>query len=119
MRDLQCYDDNYEDYLKSEHWLEVREEALERAEYKCILCSATNKLEVHHNNYDCLWCEEPSDLAVLCSVCHRRHHKAAIKRIKKRGESAPELIRIIRRFQEGASVRTAPFLSGRSELEIF
>jgi len=43
----------YQEYLKSEHWLEVRGYALE--EYpECHFCGDVEGLLVHHMNYDCL-----------------------------------------------------------------
>lgn len=64
----------YREYLKSNHWKEVREAALERADYKCQLCSNKEYLNVHHNNYKNLGHEDPNDLVVLCRNCHRKFH---------------------------------------------
>lgn len=65
----------YSEYLMTDHWQEVREAALERAEYKCQLCGIRNvQFNVHHNNYRCLWNERESDVIVLCRKCHARHH---------------------------------------------
>jgi len=38
------------------------------------MCGNPNGLEVHHNTYDRLWCEDPEDLAVVCADCHGTHH---------------------------------------------
>lgn len=65
----------YKEYLGSTHWRMVRKTALKNANYKCQACSARNVvLNVHHNNYDCLYREKPQDLIVLCRPCHVRIH---------------------------------------------
>ena len=64
----------YSEYLKTEHWQNVKKEALQRADYHCQLCNNIKKLDVHHNNYGCLWHEKPSDVIVLCKRCHAKHH---------------------------------------------
>lgn len=65
----------YNDYLKTEHWQQVRKEALVRAGYRCQLNSDhKNRLEVHHNNYNHLGAERPQDVFVMCEDCHGRHH---------------------------------------------
>ena len=66
----------YVDYLKTPHWQRVREAALEHADYRCQLCGAQDRtLEVHHNNYERLGCERPSDVIALCDPCHGYHHE--------------------------------------------
>ena len=65
----------YEQYLRSRHWLDVvRPAAIERANGRCQLCGGERDLHVHHNNYDRLGAELPSDVVVLCSRCHWHHH---------------------------------------------
>lgn len=64
----------YADYLKTEHWQTTRDKALKRAGHKCQLCSATSNLHVHHNTYERLGGELPTDLVVLCNECHKTHH---------------------------------------------
>lgn len=65
----------YRDYLKTEHWKKIKKEALERADFKCQLCNKRNlPLHVHHNNYENLGHEKPSDIIVLCKTCHEKHH---------------------------------------------
>jgi hypothetical protein len=66
----------YSAYLHSKHWKKTRGEALQRAAYKCQACSSKNEiLDVHHNSYDRLGHEDPSDLIVLCRPCHARVHQ--------------------------------------------
>jgi hypothetical protein len=61
---------DYQEYLKSEHWLKTRQLALEFWDYRCTICKSAHQIEVHHNNYKCLGHETLSDLACLCNVCH-------------------------------------------------
>jgi len=65
----------YAEYLQSDHWKAMREAALERAGRKCQTCAATHRLEVHHNTYARIGCEDMTDLVVLCRECHAMHRK--------------------------------------------
>jgi hypothetical protein len=63
--------EEYQDYLKTEHWQGQRKEALLCALYRCQVCNTDAlPLEVHHRTYERLGCELPSDLFVLCEQCH-------------------------------------------------
>lgn len=65
----------YAEYLKTAEWQKTRRRALASAGVKCQMCSATDKpLNVHHNTYERLGYERPSDLIVLCEPCHAKHH---------------------------------------------
>jgi 5-methylcytosine-specific restriction endonuclease McrA len=66
---------DYSDYLKTAHWKRIRNLAIENADCHCQVCSSQEKLEVHHNNYLCLWAEQEADLVVLCERCHRLYHE--------------------------------------------
>jgi len=61
---------SYREYLETDHWKWVRWAALWVAGNRCQLCRSEENLEVHHNNYDCLFNERPGDLVVLCRECH-------------------------------------------------
>lgn len=64
---------DYKEYLQSDHWKKVSREY--RQKYgKCQLCGTTGKLNVHHNNYECLYNETDKDLIVLCEECHKKFH---------------------------------------------
>lgn len=73
---------DYQKYLKSQHWLEFRETALDNAGRKCQVCGATESLDVHHNNYDNLGNETLTDVVVLC----RKHHAMFHGKIKAEDE---------------------------------
>ncbi len=65
----------YKEYLKTEHWQELRSVMLKRASYRCQLCNASKvRLDVHHRTYERRGCEWLEDLFVLCQGCHERHH---------------------------------------------
>jgi len=68
--------DTYKDYLESDHWEEVRAEALKRYDGRCALdASHANAVHVHHRTYDRLGAELSEDVIVLCSACHAKHHE--------------------------------------------
>ena len=78
---------NYELYLKSPQWRDVRMKVLRRDEFKCVKCSNTKGLNVHHESYRHLGNESEflNDLITLCSGCHVKVHKKKQKvRAKKR-----------------------------------
>ena len=64
----------YQCYLKTIHWLQLRNNALFISDNKCQICSGQDELEVHHNTYERLWREKQSDLIVLCSYHHELFH---------------------------------------------
>lgn len=66
----------YADYLKTDHWQRMRQEALARCGHKCMVCGARAGLEVHHNTYERRGHELPQDLIVLCRTCHQTFHDA-------------------------------------------
>ncbi len=66
----------YKEYLKTDHWLNLREEALKRAGKRCQVCGYRKNLQVHHNTYKNIGHEDIEDLVVLCWKCHKTfHHK--------------------------------------------
>lgn len=65
----------YKEYLKGEHWLELREKALKRAGYRCQVCGYRKNLQVHHNAYKNIGHEDLEDLVVLCWKCHKTFHR--------------------------------------------
>jgi len=67
---------NYKDYLKTDHWKSLRLAKLKDSEFKCERCGDSNcTLEVHHKIYRKDWMDsELVDLEVLCHKCHDQHH---------------------------------------------
>jgi len=64
----------YRDYLKTQHWDEVRRAAVRRARGACQLCAAKAHLHVHHRTYVRLGQEIASDVIALCGACHAAFH---------------------------------------------
>ena len=68
---------NYQEgYLKSDHWLNLRQAVIER-DRSCRVCNSTKRLNVHHRSYENLGNpeEEIKDLTLLCRGCHELFHK--------------------------------------------
>lgn len=64
----------YADYLKTEHWIELRGAKLLEANNRCQKCKSRHKLQVHHLTYERKGRERLSDLQVLCERCHEKEH---------------------------------------------
>lgn len=64
----------YKDYLLSPHWLSTRDQKRKECGYQCERCGERSNLHVHHLTYFRLWCEEMSDLQLLCKECHYSKH---------------------------------------------
>jgi len=65
---------DYLEYLSTDHWKHVAHDAKVRANWECAVCTAREHLEAHHRTYARLGQEQPGDVVVLCSKCHRRLH---------------------------------------------
>ena len=75
----------YKLYLQSPHWLKLRHIYIfDEPDVKCNKCGSVEDLNLHHLNYDNFWNEKPSDLSVLCELCHYyTHFKSEVGRIGK------------------------------------
>ena len=78
----------YSEYIHSEQWRIKRLDALRRAGFCCQLCRSRINLHVHHNTYSRLGEELPSDLVVLCQICHDTFHKKCDQRTIKKNNNA-------------------------------
>jgi len=74
----------YNEYMKSDAWLIIRNAALSRADNHCQLCCRTDNLTVHHNTYERLGNERDADLVVLCATCHNVFHAKCDNRTKEK-----------------------------------
>lgn len=74
----------YSEYLKTDHWQDVRMRAHARGASKCCMCSETERLDVHHNDYDRLGEELDTDVAVVCRKHHQQFHDSTVLQRKKR-----------------------------------
>ena len=61
------------EYLKSEHWKNLKYEKLNKICY-CEKCGNKNNIDVHHLNYKNLYDVKLEDLQVLCRKCHSNEH---------------------------------------------
>ncbi len=90
---------DYQDYLKSIHWKNVRILKLYQANYKCEKCGSERNLNVHHLRYDTLYCEINEDLMVVCKDCHTHIMHAKNETQKEIGELMALLVDT-KRFME-------------------
>lgn len=66
----------YREYLKSDHWKEIREKRIKLDNHRYYLCGKASGLNVHHLRYDVLWNEDVrNDLVSLCYKCHSMLHR--------------------------------------------
>lgn len=74
-KDKAARSDEYQQYLASEQWARLREEAVGRASGQCERCGIAASLEVHHWRYpDDLKDDSAENLVVFCAWCHRAVH---------------------------------------------
>jgi len=65
---------SYDEYLRSEHWQEVRKATLAAANNRCQWCGSRVALHIHHKTYDNIGHEHDDDLLVVCRECHDKIH---------------------------------------------
>ena len=75
---------SYADKLKDPRWQKKRLEIMDRDNWKCVNCGATeNTLVVHHVKYDGEpWDGADADKQTLCNKCHNamgKHPKGGLK----------------------------------------
>jgi hypothetical protein len=66
---------DYSEYLKTGHWLEIRERIIKRCNGICEGCGENKATQVHHLTYKNKGNEFLFELIGLCSDCHNRIHK--------------------------------------------
>lgn len=65
----------YREYLKSDHWLDLRQRAFAKLGRRCSICKHRKRIQVHHKFYREVWTEtQVDDLQVLCDACHGLKH---------------------------------------------
>lgn len=75
---------SYSDYLKSEHWIELRKRfyrsnRIEKLKKKygrlvCEFCKKDGKFNLHHKTYKNLGHESKNDIFLICETCHSKIH---------------------------------------------
>lgn len=69
----------YSNYLLSDEWKKLREQAKQRAGYKCQMCNNNGELHVHHRTYQSFNTDSViNDLIVLCASCHEQFHRKTL-----------------------------------------
>ena len=67
--------ETYDNYLKSKHWKEKRDECFKEKGKGCQKCYSKLYLHVHHGTYQRFRNENvTTDLFVLCNKCHEEYH---------------------------------------------
>jgi hypothetical protein len=68
---------NYNDYLKTEHWRIFKENFLasKSSKKKCYCCGNKNNLQIHHKTYKRIGFEKNADVIEVCDNCHRMVHE--------------------------------------------
>lgn len=80
----------HQEYLKTEHWTELRKQCINRSNRICEACRSTKHLEGHHLRY-----REPlesctiDDVMTLCRRCHGFWHE----QIKANGQKLEDFTR--------------------------
>lgn len=70
----------YQEYLKSDAWINKRNEVLRKHGRNCRICGSPYRIEIHHKRYtkrgkSILGNESTSDLLSICHDCHMLWHK--------------------------------------------
>jgi len=64
----------YQAYLKSSEWGNLRRKVFERCHGTCELCESTSAEQAHHLTYERIGQEKLSDLIGVCIPCHNLIH---------------------------------------------
>ena len=65
----------YEEYLRSNHWRELKAKSAVLWGSKCLVCGDVMRIERHHVFYRENLCDgKPSEVIPLCHVCHDAAH---------------------------------------------
>lgn len=72
---------NYEDYLKSEEWREIKRKVESRGGHWkiCEVCVSTEKIQLHHVRYSGIGKGNLNNLKPLCNSCHFKVHQITLK----------------------------------------
>lgn len=89
----------YQKYLETPHWRNLRKQAFERDGHKCTSCGSPKRLEGHHLHYrsDFTRCTV-DDVQTLCGECHKAHHRKKALERKLNRKGAGHLIRLLFTF---------------------
>ena len=88
----------YRSYLKSSEWAKIKIYLFESRGKKCERCGSKKRIQVHHKTYERIFNEDPSDLELLCELCHEKEHgitrkNGRKKKVKKQLTLAKKVLR--------------------------
>lgn len=103
---------NYKEYIVSKEWYDLKIDLLEIRGCKCEICGKQKhptRLQIHHKHYLTLFNENPEDLLILCSTCHKEIHRdknnkkkrVKPKPITKKNKNSRSLILLKKRVKLG------------------
>ena len=98
---------NYEKYLSSDDWKEIRAKQL-RSQKVCQACGTAKNLHVHHMTYRRLGFEKLKNLRTLCHSCHFRLHEQFDISRKEKGWGRDDLLKFTKRFCKKEKKRRLP-----------
>lgn len=64
----------YEEYLKTDHWIHFRNETYKFFRNKCQVCGSKENINIHHKTYENRGRETFNDVICLCHECHEKFH---------------------------------------------
>lgn len=64
----------YREYLKSDHWQNLRRLKLKR-KCQCGICGSNQNIQIHHLQYRNIYDVKTTDLRRLCGRCHTLVHE--------------------------------------------
>lgn len=69
------YIKRYRAYVRTRHWMIIKNKRLKLSNDKCDICGSNNDLQVHHIRYKNLYDVDLDDLQAICKNCHYKHHE--------------------------------------------
>lgn len=92
----------YREYLKSDHWKNLKDSKAKKSKKRCAICGVSNRLDLHHVLYRNILDVTLGDLRWLCRECHNTAHecikRGMINPSKKNKGNAQIIYRITRRI---------------------
>ena len=101
----------YRHFLQSKLWKSTRLQCLERDQFTCQHCKATDHLEAHHLWYPQRWDHTtPAMLVTLCKACHAKQHPERAKLPPKKRKKLNQVQKKLKRnWAQQARVATRPY----------
>jgi hypothetical protein len=95
---------DYEAYLQTRHWLELRLRIYELRKHACQRChKQISVYQVHHVNYIRLGKERDSDVQLVCVKCHEIIHKRKDRLLAKKHLARKRRVREIKAVRKSSA----------------